>query len=353
MRKGPRIRILDVAEASGVSASTVTAALNPNARGNTRVSPETVARVRAIAGRLGYLPNQAAQQLRGNSSGVVGVLLNANFSVVNYRRLSALERCAHARGIRLLVAQFDDEVSDVRAYLEDFEARNLEGVLALNHELPGDLNAIPSAFADTNLPVVYINTPIGCPGVAALEVDYGGAIMQAMRYLHGCGRRRISLVISDDFFVPGRKRLEGYRAAQKELRVDDGDDLLWVGNSNDSWTPAWPDLVPDFAIEDIVEKVVREHHADAILASNDRWAVRICKALRSQGIGVPSDVALIGFNNDDVSWACDPELTTIETDNCALAEDMLDLLFAVNAAPPGFIPPARVVLPQMIVREST
>lgn len=345
---GKKVRIVDIAKAAGVGASTVTAALNPRATGNSRVSPATADRIRRVAEKLGYRANLAARQLRGGASGMIGVLFNSLFGEVNHLRLSALEKQARKRGVRLLIAQFENDAGEVAAYLEDFESRGLEGILALNHEMPDDTRAIPAALSRHER-VVYLDPPASDRSAAALNINYAGGIQKAVMHLLERGRGNIAMAIADDVFLPGKARLRGYRKAMKQAGLDE---MLWIGSHQNDWRPDLADNIGDEAVETIVERLVISGKADAIIASNDLWAVRLVKALKRRGYKVPKDVAIIGFNNSAVCWACEPELTSIEVNSDVLAGGMIELMSG-QSDKQGRDRIRQTLEPELVVRAST
>src|SRR3546814_238965 len=120
---------------------------------------------------------------------------------------------------------------------------------------------------------------------------------------------------------------------------------IWLGEGQ-------PDPSPQ-AIDAIVEDLVVGRRADAVLASNDIWAVTLLKQLKKRGIRVPDDVAIVGFDNSDVVWASDPGVTTVGFDEHRVGGALVEMVHAMIAGGEP-LPPARRVVrvdPVLVVRE--
>lgn len=103
----------------------------------------------------------------------------------------------------------------------------------------------------------------------------------------------------------------------------------------------------------IVQDLVVEKKADALLTENDYWAAALLIALKRAGVRVPDDVSVVGYNNLDLSVLTDPALTTVEEHNDRIAESLLKLLVKGIDANGSARARCTVVKPSLIVREST
>lgn len=120
-----RVGIKDVAELAGVSISTVSNALNRPGR----VSDELVERVRDASEQLGYVPLQAAQQLRVGRSGLLGMTVINIANPFFADMVAGAEDAASAAGLRILVGNASDDIAKELDHLELFERVQVEGAL--------------------------------------------------------------------------------------------------------------------------------------------------------------------------------------------------------------------------------
>ena len=103
-----------------------------------------------------------------------------------------------------------------------------------------------------------------------------------------------------------------------------------------------------------IDVLVCEKKADAIVASNDVWAVRLVQRLKDRGYRVPEHVAMIGYDNLDLSTVIDPALTTVDQDHQAYAKAVLQLMQEMIEHPGKPATEQEIVIaPKLVVREST
>jgi DNA-binding LacI/PurR family transcriptional regulator len=345
----PNVRLLDVAREAGVSRVAAAHVLNGAGNASVRVSEKTRARVEAIARKLQYRPNRAAQQLRGVRSGLVGVIFDSQWPT-NLLRLSSLEKAGIERGLRFLVGQVHGDARLSARYLDDFQDRGVEAILAIV-DLKKDYLAeiLPLFRGRTN--VVFHGRALTDDGPhnsgLCVRVDTADGIRQSVAHLMERGRRRIGLLLShsgDEFMT---YRRAGYAAelAARGRTVDES--LIWSAESAGG--------LPDPATLDrAIDELVRRQKADAIIAADDVWAVRLIQRLKARGFRVPDDVAVVGYDNLDLATVIEPALTTVDQQHALYAEAAIDLLVKVtNEEPVAPADRVRTIRPQLIVREST
>jgi len=335
------IRLVDLAREVGVSRPVVAAALFASG-GNTRVSPALAARIRATAARLGYRPNAVARQLKTGRSRLLGVVIGADNPPANQMRLLQLEAEAFRRGYRLLIAYLHD-MGESAALMADLVARGVEGVFWLH--LPFCLEQPPKAAIFRAVPRVIFNDERWCPHGGVVRVDYADGIRQAVHHLAARGHRRIGMMLAARGGWPGDPilaRLRGYQTALRELNLPGRRSLVWFGSSPD---PAAP------AIGAALAELLDRRHVTAIITSNDQWAAETIKQLRRRRLRIPEDVALVGFDNDDLARRLDPELTTVDHNHGLFVERAL-ALFEQLAETPAAAADEILIPARLVVRQS-
>lgn len=358
-RAGGRVRLVDLARLAGVTPSVVSAVLGGRAghgpgAGTVRVGAETATRIRALAARLGYRPDAAAQALKGCPSTVIGVLIGAESTMANYERLAAVERLADERGHRLMIGQFHDDPARTADYLRDFRARGMAALLCFHNPAPrcdAPLRKLFREFLATGAPAgnargLVFQTQSPVPGAHVVDVDRAEGVRQAVAHLLAQGRRRLALVLGSppvaDPLMADRWRgfTQGLAAAGQEPDPR----RVWHGAG------AFPPSPEQAAAA--VRAVVDEGGADAIIASNDIWAMALLRILRRRDLAVPDDVAVIGMDNLYAAALFDPALSTIGQNNAAFARAVLGLLVPPAGAAP--IPSGQriTVPPELILRET-
>ena len=338
-------QLADIARLTRLSSVTVSHILG-NRRGYSAV---TRARVLAAARQLDYHPNLIARQLRQRQSNVIGVVIGVADAAVNYDRLAQLELLAVKHDYRLMIGQADPgmEEAAITAYADDFEARGVVATVWLHQPASDDgRRGLKRLRRDRR--ILFLDDPLSPDGYS-VAVDYAAGIAQAVRYLVARGRRRIGLALAT--LVPGSNpttaRLKGFEQACIDARLRGFRQRFWVGQETGLPTSA--------QIDSLIDALIVKRRADALLASNDVWAIHLLNALRRRGIRVPDDVAVVGFDNLEWTAWMDPPLTSIDQQHARFAAAALELIGQMRD--PSLAEPhasrRRVVVPVLVERGTT
>ncbi len=299
----PTIR--DVAEAAGVSVTTVSHALNDVE--TARVKDSTRRRIQATAQRMGYSPNGLARGLRRQRSQTLA-LLSDRIVTTPYAGqiiLGAQEKAAELGWVLTLYSSGDDrdvERREIRTLLE----HQVDGVLygAYYHrevEVPRQLSGI-------GVPVVLVDCTSSDPSFASVVPDEYGAARTAVQELLDHGHRRIGFVTNLDDIPATRLRLKGYRDALSEAGVE---------------------FDPDLVAQDISETVggyraglrllTQQQRPTGIFSFNDRMAMGIYRATQELGITIPTELSVVSVDNQEIlAEGLYPGLTTMALPHYAM-----------------------------------
>lgn len=345
-KERPSIRQKDIAAKAGVSQAAVSLVLSGHPL-NSRVKQETRDRIERVARELQYMPNIAAQQLRGMKSGLVGVLISNKTPPVYFNRLAALERAALERKYRILVGQIGSDLDHIRQYVNDFVSRGVDGVVCMSHESKEIPGAVPEMLSQIEN-VVYLRRPTD-RNASFVHIDAADCIRQAIDYLLSTGRKRIGMVILDEALQANRDRRQGYCESMQTHALPLEEGLIWADDGSRLVLPHEPTIGE---ADLVIEQLVLQSKADSIIAINDDWAAQLIKALRRRGLSVPEDVAIVGQGDFKIASFFDPEITTLDPQNEIFAESMMDLLVEMIENGKSSRQHSITVKPKLIVRQS-
>lgn len=337
-----RPTLADVAKAASVSRSAAARVLLGTGGDHVRVAPATRQRIEAAAQHLRYAPNRSAQQLRGISSKTIGVVLNTQNLPVMSQRLFALEAEASRRGWRLLIGHTRDQPESLRDYVADFTGRASEAIFCLFDLAPGRDELARQCFGDLKN-VVFHARPAWAGGYC-VRVDTEFGIGECVDHLVKSGRKSPALCLwnsARDELMVLREKAFRQRIQHHGLRG-----FVWDAPVQS------PDPSPA-VLDQGIDFLVHQCQADAILASNDIVATRFILQLQKQGLRVPEDVAIIGYDNLDIASVVSPTLTTVDQCHETYAQSALGLLEDIafqRAIPRDQC--IRTVRPRLILRES-
>jgi LacI family transcriptional regulator len=293
----PGVRtIRDVARLAGVSIGTASKALNANGR----LSAETRARVLEVAKAIGYRPNDLAQSLHRARSMTVGILSNDNFGRFSFPIVEALERRLFDQGIAVFMCNATDDPARERRHIDQLLGKRVDGLVVTARRADQRLAIEPAA---RGLPVVYVFSQVENPDALCLLPDDEGGARLAVSHLAALGRRRIAHITGPERFEAVRLRELGWRKALAEAGLKAGGSDFRPGQ----WSEAWGRE----AAQNLTSR--RRAAPDALFCGNDQIARGAIDALREMGIAVPSDVAVVGFDNWGVmAEAARPALTSVD-----------------------------------------
>ncbi len=261
-----------IADLAGVSRYAVSAVLS-NSK-STRVSAETREKILRLAEKYDFVPNHAAQQLKGYSTQMIGLISPSPkigfISVLQAELVTLLQ----SKGFDVLINQVSPENRDFDAKLKELRARRVEGVLALNVHRPS------GQPEKTALPIVYFSgNTSGCPDIDTDRVA-GGCM--AGKHLLEHGRKNPVYVYFTGNSVPNQEKFNGFSMALKEYGCGSPDKHI---------------LALEYGIQPSEAVIrLRKMNADAIFCCNDYVAAKMMRALLQAGFRIPQDMAIIGFD---------------------------------------------------------
>jgi LacI family transcriptional regulator len=322
-----RPTIMDVANLSGVSKSTVSNVL----RGAGRVSDETRARVLESIEALGYRPNSLARDLVRRRSRTVGVVLGDLANTFYAELVKLLELRISEASYTTIVCNTDGRLELERARVEMLLERAVSGVVML--QFSGD-GRVLDELALARVPVVVVS----CWDERAdcVAVDDQGGMAAAVEHLHALGHRRIAHVTSH--LVEDSTRAARYGGYERAMRSHGLEPLMLDADA--------------FAADDLRTRVSGPQRLTAFVAANDLIAVELIDLLEPLGVRVPQDASVVGFDGTDLGAHSRIGLTTVAQPRAELIAHGLDLL--LERMGDGSGPPRHVRLaPRLVVRAST
>jgi LacI family transcriptional regulator len=325
--------LTDVAERAGVSLATASKALN----GKDQVRAETRQKVLQAAAELDFTPNPFAQALNAKRTGTIGMLTSDLDNRFVLPVLLGAEDAFGSGATSVLLCDARGDAIREQHHLKTLLARRVDGIVVLGRTT----NVRPSITAGIPVPVVYAYAPSDSAEDTSFTPDNFAAGRQAVEHLLARGRRSIALVNGEPSYEAARDRAAGAREAMHDagLALEGGDGLY--GQWSESWGRQCTKTL-----------LASGRHFDAILAGSDQIARGVLDELREAGLAVPSDVAVMGFDNWDILSATSrPPLTSIDMN---LQELGRSAALALSLAISGSTTPGVHRLPvRLVPREST
>jgi DNA-binding LacI/PurR family transcriptional regulator len=325
-----RVSIKDIARRAGVSHSTVSRALADSPL----VNDDTKARIKRLAGEMGYAPSAVARAMSTRRTCTVGVVVTTIADPFVAEVVRGVEETALDRGYNVILCSSADdpdrEVAAVRALREQW----VDAVMVTASRV----GSFYTQLTEIQVPVVLINNQQ--PGEYSFSVRnddfYGGQLVGD--YIADLGHRDIA-------YISGR---EGITSSQ--LRQQGCQDALQKAGL--SIPPQWivsGDGKPEGGQRAARALFASARHPTAIFCYNDQTAMGTLREIKSLGMAVPRDVSLVGYDDIAASGYLDPPLTTVAQAKYELGQKAMDMVLALIA---GRDVEDVLLKPELVIRSS-
>jgi len=330
-----RVTIRDVAAHAKVNISTVSRALNPEARH--LISDEAVVRVIEAARALGYRQNKLASALTSGRSHVVGVLLPDIENAVFPPIIRGIEELLAAEGYAVLIANAAGSPADRERVLEQMFSRQVDGLVVATASR--DDQVVRRCILE-HVPVVLVNRSEDHRLAAEVVNDDFYSMQMAIDHLVGLGHRKIGHVAGPISLATGFARWQGFQLAAQRHRIANCPMVEAAEYARDAGRAACAELLK------------RHRGLTAIVAANDLLALGCYDSLAALGLRCPQDMSVVGHNDIPLVDMVNPPLTTLRIQHREMGRKAAQLLLERLASPEA--KPARVTLaPELMVRGST
>lgn len=301
------VTIQDVAKEAEVSVATVSRVLN----NSPSVNPETRERVQQIIERLNYRPNLLGRNLRRSETKMILVLLPSISNPFYSKIVRGIEDIAHLNGYNILLCNTNGDSQRERVYIDLLRNRLADGIIVMASDLDKDeLSDIGKQF-----PVVQCCEYKEGARVSHISIDNVNAAYNMMQHLISLGHRRIGMVGCNNKNVSSIQREEGYKKALQDYNIEYDSNLIKYGDYS-------------FKSGQVAAKAFlnMKDRPTAVFAISDMMAIGVLKELKNNGIKVPDDIAVAGFDNINIASMYDPALTTISQHQYDLGCTSMELL---------------------------
>lgn len=307
------ITIKDIAKALGLSTSTVSRAL----RGSYEISPETKKLVIEYAEQYNYRPNPIALSLKERRSRSIGVVVCEIANNFFSQAINGIESIAYNRGYHVIISQSHESYDREVVNVEHLASRSVDGLLV---SLSSETEHIEhfKNLHEKGFPIVFFDRITEEIETFKVVVDNYKGAYDATQHLVDSGYTKIAHVTSSQHLSISRERLDGYKAA-----LADNDIAL-----NESYIRYCNHGGMIYAeLEDAVKSLVQlKDRPDAIFSAGDRLTISCLNALRSIGLKIPDDIALVGFSNSPLVELLNPALSVVKQPAFEMGQVATELL---------------------------
>ncbi|MFP4547811.1 MAG: LacI family DNA-binding transcriptional regulator [Fidelibacterota bacterium] len=311
-----KITLKDIAEIAGVTSMTVSRVVS----GKGLVKESTRNKILKIVRELDYKPNLLARSLSSMRSMTIGIIIPKTEQVFldNYlaQVLSGVMTVVKEHDYKLMIYPVEEIEGAENLYLTVAHSKLVDGIILLKPKID-DKNL--KSLAKSGFPYILINHRTNGDDLNFIDTNIYNSTINVVKYLYEKGCHDIGFVAGNLDEQNCLDQLEGFKAGLKQMGLPFNPEQVVYAKSN-----------AGKAYTDIETWINNKKKPDAIFCANDYMAIAVMDRLKSEGIAVPDEIAVVGFNDIDLARFTRPTLTTVKQPLLRIgkkaAESLIDLI---------------------------
>lgn len=332
--------IYDISKRAGVSIATVSRVLN----GSANVKPKTRKKVMEVIEQCGYTPNAFARGLGLNTMNTIGILCVDSSDLYLSKAIYYIEQNLRAGGYHAVLCCTGYDLESKKTSLSLLLNQRVDSVIMIGSTFieaeSGDNQYIYDAAEQ--VPIMLLNADLDCPNVFCTMCDDFKSMQDATVYLLEQGIEDILYLYNSNSFS-GMKKLAGFQSAYslKGIPLSRKYQHFFHGPHEDI------DSVCRL-LNDLHRKGLEFH---AVIASEDTLAAGAVKYAKINGLSIPDDLSIIGYNNSLITTCCDPELSSVDNHLETLCSQLVKI--CIGTLNGEEMPQKTIFSGELIKRDST
>jgi LacI family transcriptional regulator len=333
-----KLSINDIANELHVAKSTVSFILNGKAK-EKRISEELTERVLKFVEEKGYRPNQLAKSLSTGKTKMICLLVEKISDYFFSHIAFHLEALAYKNGYKIIYCSTENDPEKARELISLLRARHVDGYIITP---PAGIEPEIQALLTDGLPVVLFDRYL--PGISTdyVGLDNYNGTYEAVEFLVNSSSKRIALVTLNSDQTQMLERRDGYVAALKKHKLKPL--ILKVPFENNMET----------TVKQSVQFIRDNPDLDAIIFATNYLALSGIKAINESGLNIPSDIAVIAFDDHDVFNIYNPPISAIAQPLDEMAKQLFKILLDKLENKVRLKDLSKIIIhPELILRGST
>ena len=330
--------IYDIAKVLGLSPATVSRGL----KDHPAINSKTRKRIMDMAREMGYRSNSFASNLRMQKTHTIGIIVHELKSQFISSVLAGIEKVTTEAGYDLIIGHSSETYRKEASNAHNLFHKRVDGLIA---SLAFDTREMDhfDPYVQKNIPIVFFDRVEEFAYGTRVIIDNVKAGYEATAHLAAQGCRRIAHITANLARNVYAGRLKGYQQALADFGLPYEPSLLIVN-----------DLSEAAAIRSTKQVLAMDQRPDGVFITNDFFAAVFLQTLKENGVRVPEDMGIVGFNNDAIARIIQPKLTTINYPGEEIGEQaarsLLDQLAGLSSARST---DTIIVRSELIIRESS
>src|SRR5215472_8522913 len=286
--------IREIARRAKVSTATVSRAINRIPT----VDPQLAKRVWKVVDELGYYPNTQARALVSGRSRIFGLVVSEITNPFFPEIVQTFEDLAVQNNYDVLLSSTVHDPKRMEIAVRRIIERRVDGVAILTF---GMEEALLQNLRFRKVPLVFVDVAPSAPGVSNIRIDYQHGIRQAVQHLAALRHKRIAFVSGPLQLLSAVARKDAYELAMREIGLESHRDLLYEG-----------DHTMDAGMRALKHFFEMRNPPTALLCSNDMTAIGVIREAYDDGVRIPEELSVVGFDDIRIAEFTTPPLTTVQ-----------------------------------------
>ena len=304
--------ISDVAKRAGVSVATVSRVIN----GVPSVQAASIEAVNRAIAELQYRPNSIGRNLRRAETNRIIVLQPSIANPFFSKVVRGIEAEARESGYQIMLCDTDNDQAREQMYLDMLECRVADGAIFITSCKE------PSAYRNIaeRHPVIHCCEFYDDDALSSVTMDNVAAAKAAIEYLIGIGHRRIGFISAYNKYLTVGQRYRGYLQALADAGIKADPTLTLEAG------PIHDDQIWDHTLKCAAGFARMKNPPSAIFCSSDMVAIATIHALKAEGLRVPDDISVMGFDDIEMARLFDPGISTVNIPKHVIGREAFRLL---------------------------
>ncbi len=323
----------DIAKKLDLSVATVSRVVN----NKNYVKPETRERVLQALEDYNYVPNEVARALKLQITKTIAIIIPDICETFFGEIIKGIDSVVSKEGYGILVADTNEKSDNEKKYLEMFKQKQINALVYATVEPYGDY--IKNYLS--NLVTVFIDNVPELENIDSVTIDNVQASKKAIEYLIDEGHREIATIIGSEKETTGYDRKKGYLMALEKNNIQVKESLIQYGNYKE---------------EDgymCMERLINNRNINpftAVYTTSEKMTYGAIKAIRKNGLRIPEDISIVGFDVQDKAELICPRITTVRQPEGLIGQKVGELLLKkledsnkINESMKIFLEPSLVI----------
>jgi LacI family transcriptional regulator len=328
--------IREIAKRARVSTATVSRAINRIPT----VNPQLAKRVWNVIEELGYYPNTQARALVSGRSRIFGLIISDITNPFFPEIVQVFERIAVQHDYEIMLTSTENDPSQMETAVRRMIERRVEGVAIVTF---GMEEVLLEDLKMRKVPLVFVDVGPARARVSNIRIDYLHGIRQAVQHLAALRHHRIAFISGPLHLKSAQARKQAFLASMEEIGLEADPALIVEGTHTiEGGIVAFGKLLQGAS------------SPTAVMCSNDMTAMGVMRKAYEEGIRIPSDLSVIGFDDIRLAQFVLPALTTVQMSQPDLARLAFNALLAeVQRETPSPTGTEYILKTHLVLREST